>query len=199
MAVLAFIQRKRKELALEQFLAAAERRAYQTALLTTRREADALDIVQDAMLQLVQHYRDHQADEWPKLFQRILQHKIVDWVRSRQRHQGLYRQNGPHSTSDADDLDDDPLAQIVDPRDINPAAILMAQQDVERVLSALELLPLRQRQCFLLRAWEGFDTESTAQALGISSGSVKTHYARALDKLNTALTCPAPQEPSYAL
>ncbi|HMW49464.1 MAG TPA: RNA polymerase sigma factor [Cellvibrionaceae bacterium] len=192
MAVLAFFNRKRQELALEQFLAATERRAYQSALLTTRREADALDIVQDAMLQLVQHYREHGAEEWPKLFQRILQHKIVDWVRARHRQQGLYCQ------LDADENDSDPWERILDPRDINPAAILMAQQDVQRVLNALEILPLRQRQCFLLRAWEGFDTEATAQALGISSGSVKTHYARALTKLNTALTCPAPQEPSYA-
>ncbi|MFO1370031.1 MAG: RNA polymerase sigma factor [Marinagarivorans sp.] len=192
MAVLAFFQRKRQELALEQFLAGAERRAYQSALLTTRREADALDLVQDAMLQLVQHYRTHTAEEWPKLFQRILQHKIVDWVRARQRQQGLYSQ------LDSDATEADPWEQIMDPRDINPAAILMAQQDVQRVLNALEVLPLRQRQCFLLRAWEGFDTESTALALGISTGSVKTHYARALDKLNTALTCPAPSEPQYA-
>lgn len=192
MAVLAFFQRKGQELALEQFLAGAERRAYQSALLTTRREADALDLVQDAMLQLVQHYRTHTAEEWPKLFQRILQHKIVDWVRARQRQQGLYSQ------LDSDETEADPWEQIMDPRDINPAAILMAQQDVQRVLNALEVLPLRQRQCFLLRAWEGFDTESTALALGISTGSVKTHYARALDKLNTALTCPAPSEPQYA-
>lgn len=193
MAVLAFFHRKRQELALAQFLAAAERRAFQSALLTTRREADALDIVQDAMLQLVQHYREQASDEWPKLFQRILQHKIVDWVRARQRQQRLY------SPLDSDEPDDDPWAQVVDPREINPAAILIAQQDVQRVLEALEQLPLRQRQCFLLRAWEGFDTESTAAALGISTGSVKTHYARALAKLSSALTCPVPQEPSYAL
>ncbi|HEY6527065.1 MAG TPA: RNA polymerase sigma factor [Cellvibrionaceae bacterium] len=192
MAVLAFFSRKAREQALEQFLTGVERRAYQSALLTTRREADALDIVQDTMLQLVQHYREHTAEEWPKLFQRILQHRIVDWVRMRQRQQGLYSQ------IDANENEEDPLHQFADPKDINPAAIVIAQQDINRVLNALELLPLRQRQCFLLRAWEGFDTENTAQALGISTGSVKTHYSRALEKLSKAMICPTPQEPSHA-
>lgn len=43
---------------LEEFLASVERRAYRTALLSTRKSADALDIVQDAMTQLVQYYRE---------------------------------------------------------------------------------------------------------------------------------------------
>ncbi|MEY4588200.1 MAG: hypothetical protein RL497_276 [Pseudomonadota bacterium] len=182
MAVFDFFNRKAREQALEQFLAQVERRAYQSALLTTRREADALDIVQEAMLQLVQHYREKSAEEWPKLFQRILQHKIIDWLRQKQRQQGVF------SALPLDEDDDDPLNPIADPKDINPAAILIAQQDLHRVLTALEQLPLRQRQCFLLRAWEGFDTQTTAQTLSISAGSVKTHYARALEKLAAALT-----------
>jgi RNA polymerase sigma-70 factor, ECF subfamily len=191
-SVLAFFRRKSSEQALEQFLAGVERRAFQTALLTTRREADALDIVQDAMLQLVQHYREHDADEWPKLLQRILQNRIVDWVRQQQIQRGRL-------ATVMDDSEEDPLNEYADPKDINPLSLLGAQQDIERVLNALESLPLRQRQCFLLRAWEGFDTQSTADALGISTGSVKTHYARSLEKLNHALMNKQPSEHAYAL
>lgn len=180
MSVLAFFRRTSSEQALEQFLAGVERRAYQTALLTTRREADALDIVQDAMLQLVQHYRHQDSQEWPKLMQRILQNRIVDWVRQQQIQKGRFAMV-------LDDLEEDPLSQLEDPKDINPLSLLSAQQDIQRVLSALEALPLRQRQCFLLRAWEGFDTQATADALGISTGSVKTHYSRSLEKLTLAL------------
>ena len=64
-------------LSLEEFLSQVERKAYKTALLSTRKSADALDIVQDAMMQLVQHYRERPANEWPLVFQRILQHRIM--------------------------------------------------------------------------------------------------------------------------
>ncbi|WP_331352650.1 hypothetical protein [Cellvibrio sp. UBA7671] len=45
------------ESALDAFLASVEARAYRSALLTTKKSADALDIVQEAMLHLVQSYR----------------------------------------------------------------------------------------------------------------------------------------------
>lgn len=189
MSVLAFFNRKSREQALDSFLASVERRAYKTALLTTRREADALDIVQDSMLQLVQHYREHSTEEWPKLMQRILQHRIVDWVRQQQRQRGLFQ------SFEIDDAEEDPLLQVADPKDINPMALAIAEQDIQRVMGAIEKLPLRQRQCFLLRSWEGFDTDSTAQALGISAGSVKTHYSRSLEKLANAMINSTSTEP----
>jgi RNA polymerase sigma-70 factor (ECF subfamily) len=169
---------------LDGFLASVERRAYKTALLSTRKPADALDIVQDAMTQLVQYYREHQSSEWPLLFQRILQHRIMDWHRQETRNKKWFWQ----SAAPIDDDSEDEINEIVDVRAENPAEILARAGDIQCVIKVLEMLPLRQRQAFLLRAWEGFDVRETAATMGCSEGSVKTHYFRAVQVLRERLS-----------
>ncbi len=169
---------------LEQFLASVEQRAYRSALLTTRKAADALDLVQDAMLQLVQHYGDREEGSWPLLFNRILHNKLMDWHRYQARERRWFWQS-PSAKDDEDDEDE--LHNIADERSENPAELLARASDIKLVLQALEALPIRQRQAFLLRAWEGLDVAETSAAMGCGEGSVKTHYFRALQSLRNAL------------
>lgn len=174
-----------KPQSMDAFLAQVERRAFRTALLTTKRAADALDIVQDAMLQLVQSYRTRPANEWPLLFQRILQNRVMDWHRQQSKQRKWFWQ----VPVNADDEEaNDPIMDVIDEKEINPAEILARAQDIEQVIKVLEMLPLRQRQAFMLRAWEGFDVAGTAAAMDCSEGSVKTHYFRALQTLRAALS-----------
>src|ERR1700680_2671836 len=53
--------------ALEAFLASVERKAFRIAQIALRHEADALDVVQDAMMQLSSRYAPRPPDEWRPL------------------------------------------------------------------------------------------------------------------------------------
>ncbi|NCW26452.1 MAG: sigma-70 family RNA polymerase sigma factor [Betaproteobacteria bacterium] len=61
--------------------------------------------------------------------------------------------------------------------------IMNRRQTLHLMERALEKLPARQREAFLLRYWEGLDVQETAQVMGCSEGSVKTHCSRAAHSL----------------
>lgn len=169
---------------LNAFLASVERRAYRMALLATRNQADAMDVVQDAMLKLCQHYGEHPAEHWPPLFQRILQNRILDWHRRQQRHRRWFM---PWKKLDEDDAAEDAIEALPDSKEQNPEHLLAQANDVNYVLQQIEQLPIRQQQAFLLRVWEGLDTSATAAAMECSEGAVKSHLYRASQSLRAAL------------
>ena len=73
---------------LNAFLASVEKRAFKRCLFQVRDEEAALDIVQDSMMKLAEHYGDKPPTEWPMLFQRILSNSTLDWFRRQKtRHQ----------------------------------------------------------------------------------------------------------------
>ena len=170
--------------ALNQFLASVELRAFKIAQAGLRHEDDALDAVQDAMLQLARAYADRPAEEWKPLFYRILENRIRDMQR-RRTVRGRVMAWLPFRR-DEDDEESDPIAQAPSP-DLPPVARLELDEAMVALDGALEQLPHRQRQAFLLRNLEGLDTAQTAQAMGCSEGSVKTHYFRALQALRQRL------------
>ena len=69
----------------------------------------------------------------------------------------------------------------------NPHKQLEQSQLIKLIEKAIEALPPRQREAFLLRYWEELDVAETAQAMGCSEGSVKTHCSRAAHTLAMAL------------
>lgn len=170
---------------LDRFLKSIERRALAMAELSTSDREEALDLVQDAMTNFVSRYGLHAESEWPPLFHRVLQNAMVDWGRRRTVRQGWLR-SWPWVGGTRDSLrqDNDPALACRAP---GPERTLGATQFGSDLQHALRTLPLRQRQVFLLRVWEGLDVAATAQALGIGAGSVKTHLSRALAQLREVL------------
>src|SRR6202451_263169 len=68
---------------LEAFVGSVERKAFRIAQIALRHEADALDVVQDAMLQLSTRYAARPPEEWRPLFYRILENRVRDVQRRR--------------------------------------------------------------------------------------------------------------------
>jgi RNA polymerase sigma-70 factor (ECF subfamily) len=171
--------------ALNQFLASVELKAYRIAHAGLRHEDDALDAVQDAMLQLARSYADRPAEEWKPLFYRILENRVRDMQR-RRTVRGRVMAWLPFNREDDEDEASDPIAQAPS---TDPAPVLRLEMDqaMKALEGALHTLPPRQRQAFLLRSLEGMDVAETAQAMGCSEGSVKTHYFRALQSLRVKL------------
>ena len=179
---------------MDAFLASVERRAYKHALYAVRTEENALDIVQDAMLNLVQSYSDKPASEWPMLFTRILQNAIHNHFR-RNKVRDYWTPNFSQFDSSENDEESNSMDVIEAIMNKNIDKAAFSAEDVvtrEQVLNTIEELiknlPARQREAFLLRYWEDLSVSETAEAMGCSEGSVKTHCSRASHALAEALT-----------
>jgi RNA polymerase sigma-70 factor (ECF subfamily) len=171
---------------LDRFLADIERKAFRIAQVALRNEDDALDAVQDAMLQLVRAYSARPPEEWKPLFYRILENRIRDLQRRRTVRGRVMSWLPWQGADDEEGEAADPIAAA---RSLEPQPL--ARLEIDEAMGALEAalgrLPPRQRQAFLLRNFEGLDVAQTAAAMGCTDGSVKTHYFRALQQLRAEL------------
>ena len=176
---------------LSDFLAEVERRAYKQAVYAVRNDESALDIVQDAMMKLAEKYGDRPPEEFPVLFQRILQNTIRDWFRRtkvRSFWTMLFSSMAPAGEA-GDDFD--PLETLEAQEGSKPAQSAADEVSQKQIMASIEKeiekLPARQREAFMLRYWEDMDVAETARAMGCSEGSVKTHCSRATHTLAAAL------------
>jgi RNA polymerase sigma-70 factor, ECF subfamily len=171
--------------ALNQFLASVELKAFKIAQSALRHEHDALDAVQDAMLQLTRAYAHRPAEEWRPLFYRILENRIRDMQRRRTVRARIMAWLPTHRDEE-DEEAFDPITQASSD-ELAPARRLELDEAMSALEAALHDLPNRQRQAFLLRNLEGMDVAQVAAAMGCSQGSVKTHHFRALKALRARL------------
>jgi RNA polymerase sigma-70 factor (ECF subfamily) len=152
---------------LSAFLLSVEKRAFKQAVFAVRDDDAALDIVQ-----------------------RILQNTIYDWFR-RTKVRNTWISLFSSFRSDAEGDDTDPLELIE-----SEAGSIASESSADKfertqmlgiLEREIEKLPARQREAFLMRYWEDMDVAETAQAMGCSEGSVKTHCSRATHALAQAL------------
>jgi RNA polymerase sigma-70 factor, ECF subfamily len=177
---------------LSDFLQGVEKRAFKRSLYHVRDEEAALDIVQDSMMKLAEHYGDKPAAELPMLFQRILSNTTLDWFRRTKTRRALFSNFSDFDSHHDEDSEFDLLEtlEIDDDAYRSPSAedALTRQANFQDIEAEIKNLPARQREAFLLRYWEELDVAETAAAMGCSEGSVKTHCSRAIQALSKALT-----------
>lgn len=169
---------------LDRFLRGVERRALRMAQFAVGDPEDALELVQDSMFGFVRSYAAKSESEWPPLYWRVLDSRIQD----HHRRQGVRRRWRVFFRTESDGEDSgDPIAEVANPAASTPLEFSAGGEAAHAIDAALRALPDRQRQAFLLRIWEGLDVADTANAMGCSEGSVKTHLFRAMDALKRRL------------
>jgi RNA polymerase sigma factor (sigma-70 family) len=162
---------------IEQFLAGIGARAFRFAELGLRNRDDALDAVQDAMMKILA-YRRRPPTEWTPLFWSILRSRIVDLQRRR-----TFRLRWLSSREPGDE------ESMIDWADAgpDPQRAHDGHEAYGKLAQALRDLPRRQREAFTLRVLEELDVADTAQVMGCTEGSVKTHLSRARAALQKQL------------
>ena len=140
-------------------------------------------------MKLAEKYGDRPEEEFPMLFQRILQNTIRDFYR-RSKVRSMW--TTMLSAFSNDDDEHDPLETLAaNQREYQPStpdSLLLQSQTLKIIENELKKLPPRQREAFLMRYWEELDVAETANAMGCSEGSVKTHCSRATHTLAAALS-----------
>ena len=176
---------------LSDFLKSVEKRAFKRSVYHVRDDEAALDIVQDSMMKLAEHYGDKPAAELPMLFHRILSNTTLDWFRRNKTRKALFSN---FSDFDADGKEDGEFDLLESLAIDNDSQTTQSAEDsfasttkVHEIEEEIQNLPPRQREAFLLRYWEDLDVSETAAAMGCSEGSVKTHCSRAVLALSKAL------------
>ena len=173
---------------LSDFLVGIEKRAFKRTVFHVRDDESALDIVQDSMMKLAEHYGDKPVAELPMLFQRILSNTTLDWFRRQKTRKALFSNFSDFGSGKEDDEFD--VLEVLTSHLATESALdeFVRTKTFEEIEKEIQNLPGRQREAFLLRYWEDLDVAETAAAMGCSEGSVKTHCSRAVQSLFKALS-----------
>ena len=143
------------------------RRALRLAYLLTGDHHQAEDVVAEAMTKVYVQWRKGRVDDVGPYLRRAVANQANSGLRRRY----LERREASRRTGD------DRGGRRVD----DDAA------DRDAVWQAIQQLPDRQRQVVVLRYYEDLSEADTAEALGISTGTVKSSLSRGLAKLEELL------------
>jgi RNA polymerase sigma-70 factor (sigma-E family) len=130
--------------------------------------AAAEDVVQDAFVAMHGSWRRLRDPDKGLAY---LRQTVVNRSRSRLRHLKVAERKAPAPLPDAESAD----------------TLAMRAVDRASVMDALRMLPLRQREVLVLRYYADLSEAQIADAMGISTGAVKSHASRGIAALRDTM------------
>lgn len=157
--------------------------AYALARWLTRTEADAEDVLQEAMLRA---YRSPSGSR----------DNVRAWLLTIVRNT-FYTLRSQQQTTGQQDVFDETLHGADD--DATPESQFLRNADAQQLRQAIELLPLEFREVLVLREFEECSYKDIAEITGLKMGTVMSRLARARERLASHLCADAEQGRHHAM
>jgi RNA polymerase sigma-70 factor (ECF subfamily) len=152
--------------------------AFNYARWLTKSDADAEDVVQDAAVRALRYFSSLRNDD------------ARAWLLTIVRNTWYARFSKAGSAKQPRVLDD--MRDEHPDEQLDPEALVIQQQAVERVHRALEELPVDFREVVVLRELEGLSYKEIAAVIGAPIGTVMSRLARGRERLLTVLEPESP-------
>jgi RNA polymerase sigma-70 factor (ECF subfamily) len=136
-----------------------------------RRDAEAQDLAQEAMLRAYRFFGGFRGGDPRAWLLKIVRNTCYTWLANARGARG--------------DEEFDEQVHVVP--EATPESLAIAGAERERLARALEELPPRSREVLVLRELEGFSYKEIAEITGVPIGTVMSSLSRARDRLQKAL------------
>jgi RNA polymerase sigma-70 factor, ECF subfamily len=157
--------------------------AFNLARWLLRDRSNAEDVTQEALLRAFRSFSGFRAGDARAWLLQIVRNCCYTWLKG----------NRPHE--DVSEVEEDALAS----GEPSPEVLAIASYDRERIVRALEALPMHFREILVLRELEGCSYKEIAAITAYPIGTVMSALARARRQLRAALSEPRQKESSHAL
>jgi RNA polymerase sigma-70 factor (ECF subfamily) len=147
--------------------------AYNLARWLTGNEHDAEDVVQDTYLRAVKFFAGFRGGDARPWLLAIVRRVCYDWLARNRSQQAL-------AVFD-EELHSDPGASL------DPAQVVLHQEDQEMLRQALAELPVEFREVLVLRELEGLSYKEIGAITNLPAGTIMSRLARARERLRDAL------------
>src|SRR4029077_17899703 len=142
--------------------------AYNLARWLTRRDADAQDVVQEALLRAFKSFDGYRGGNPRAWLLTIVRNTCYTWLRHNRSHEPVDLESGAGAETDGAP---------------GPDAQAQAGERRSLVRHALAELPLEFREVLVLRELEGLSYKEISEVAGVPIGTVMSRLARGRDRM----------------